>query len=625
MLARSPTTGILLALLLTASLGAQEKKLPSTYPALLDEAASNRRKPFVVDALVDQAARLRVEATGIDAFRARLIVHQDLAEVLAQRGEWVEAIVHVEAAILSAESLGDAVLLRDLCLQLAAYAEKADARDRWRSALDKADTILAALPDRAASLRSARSRAALLSHLGKDQKEMEAIYTRLLQDPGADRLSLETARARHTASGRRPLFPERWTQVLDLARVAGDRAIQAEAHDQLGNIAAERSANFSLAAQHFTAAEELGVPLQRNAKLWISIVQAYVATSRHAQARQAMAKAAALVDAEAEPGRAAELSEAESELLAQEGDMTGAYRKLRRASELHRRARERPSSFPMTRMLIPARETDVKQAKELAAIRHALRDAELERTRLRARNTAGLAALAVLTAALLGLAYAYKRRTAAALAAARDNAELRADRTQWQMLRYQLNPHFLFNALSSLGGLVATEPAAAGRVIDRLSEFCQLALKGSNEELRPLERELHTIRAYLDIEQAGAGDSLVVRIDVEAATLPCLLPPLLLQPLVENALKYGGQTSEENLEINLAARLDPGSRELLVEVANTGRWIEPDTAPRTRDAVGLANVRERLARFGGPAADLTFVHDGQWVRARLRLPARPAP
>lgn len=176
-----------------------------------------------------------------------------------------------------------------------------------------------------------------------------------------------------------------------------------------------------------------------------------------------------------------------------------------------------------------------------------------------------------------------------------------------------------------MSGLVATDPRAAGQTVDRLSEFCQLALKGATDELRSLGDELEIIRAYLDVEQAGAGESLLARIETAPAALPCLMPPLLLQPLVENALKYGGQTSPDRLDIVLTARLDADGRALEIEIANTGRWVERDTRTAPRAAVGIANVTERLAHFDRSGATLTFAHDGHWVRALLRLPARTAP
>src|SRR5690606_17379563 len=178
----------------------------------------------------------------------------------------------------------------------------------------------------------------------------------------------------------------------------------------------------------------------------------------------------------------------------------------------------------------------------------------LAQVQLERRTAWRLAASGAAVAAALALAYVYKRRAARALAAARDAAELRAERTHWQMLRYQINPHFLFNALTSLSGLVATDPAAARRVVGRLSEFCRLALQRTTTDLRTLEEEITLLQAFLDVEKAGIGDFLDVTFTIDPAVEQCRLPPLLLQPLVENALKYGGENRDGTMAITITAR-----------------------------------------------------------------------
>lgn len=417
------------------------------------------------------------------------------------------------------------------------------------------------------------------------------------------------------------LHDDRWRTVLAAARGRSLSISIAEASDRLGYSSYSRK-QIAEAAAHFATADDLGVPSFRDAATWISVIDSYSQIGDLPRAHRSVAAATAQIDREREPGAAADLHEARGSLLAREGDFAAAYRELNEANALRRRRDATRESMPLGRIAAHPSPRDAETAAELAAVRSALREAELERSQLRQRQVAGVATVAALLASLLGLAYAYKRRTAAALAAERDSAELRADRSHWQMLRYQLNPHFLFNALSSLSGLIVTNPAAAGRVIERLSEFCQLALRDANEELRTLAREIEVLRAYLDVELAGAGEDLTVAYAIEPATLHCLVPPLLLQPLVENALKYGAQTSEERLDLVITVRA-PESGRLEIEIANTGRWIEPGRTPRNREAVGLANVRDRLARLG-QSADLTFSHDGHWVRARLRLPAREA-
>lgn len=592
---------------------------------------------------LEKAVVLRSATDGTNRTLALITVHRDVAAALAAKQQWLNAAMHLENAVTLARTLEEPDLMVAILLQAAGYYQQADASAAALLRLDAADEIIRPLGRRAAQVESSLLRAKLLSSTHEQCEKGDAIYEELLADPEADRFRIELHRARSTRFDRPPQFIERWTRVLELTRTGANAAVQSEAFDQLG--LAIETQDPARAAKYFSAAEETGAPLIRSGPTWIAVIKTYNRMDHRDRIRRALTAAAAVIDEKKDPSRAADLHEATADLLGREGDFAAAYRELRLATDLRQRRNALRQSMPFTSLTPQVTPRQTATAAELAAVRSALREAELERTkllqrqtaarkalgeaelertRLLQRQTAGIATVAVLLASLLGLAYAYKRRSAASLAVARDNAELRADRTHWQMLRYQLNPHFLFNALSSLGGLVATDPRAAGRVVDRLSEFCQLALKGSSEDLRTLDHELQIIRAYLDVEQAGHGDSLTVRLDVTPAARSCLVPPLLLQPLVENALKYGGETSDDHLEIAILARRSTDGASLELEVLNTGRWVERPDASRPREAVGLANVRERLARFGGEAAALTFAHDGHCVRAQLRLPAREA-
>jgi tetratricopeptide (TPR) repeat protein len=439
--------------------------------------------------------------------------------------------------------------------------------------------------------------------------------------PGVDRLAVELERASRSAGHLAPpAVIARWEAVYALAKAAGDNDAAATAQDEIG-VFKILGDNRTRAMAHFESAAALRPPHRRAAQ---SV--AYHGRLLHDKGETAAAIALLQATLRGRQGSAdgdhALLLEQLAEFQAAAGDHAAAYASLREALRYRAAPGFKPSFIEMTRVPRPSEKPETSAA-EFAAVRNALREAELERARLLQRQTAGLATVAVLLAALLGLAYAYKRRTAAALAAQRDAAELRADRIRWQMLRYQLSPHFLFNALSSLGGLVATDAPAARRVVDRLSEFCQLALKGANDSLRPLGQEMESIRAYLDVELAGHGDSMRVAYDLDPAAAAFPVPPLLLQPLAENAIKYGAQTSEDLLEIRISAHLEDAG--LRLEVANTGRWVAADARPRHREAVGLANVRERLARLGASADALTTTASDGWVRVAARLPRASTP
>jgi tetratricopeptide (TPR) repeat protein len=608
-------------LLIAVAGGVPLAALDNDYEALVKAAAA--AGTTIQPGLVDRATALRRNAVTTDEIHARIQVHRDIAAVYAAREAWLDAAAQIGTALAIARNLGEPDWVISLYLEEAGYYHRAGDRALVLQRLDAADAMITPLGRRESWTESRLLRAASLASNGQqpNQTEADTIYESLLADPQVDRFRIELHRARHTRFDRRETFVARWTTVLEAASAWADAAVEAEACDQLGNAAYSRR-DFEDAARFFSRAEDRLMPPSRDVQTWLGVVATYNRVDDRPRAHRALAAAATQISDENNPGAAADLHEALGTLLGRENHFEEAFRELTRAMELRRLRDATRQAIPFARIAPMVSPRDTEAAAELAATKNSLRETELERARLRQRQAVGLAVTAGLAAALLGLVYAYKRRSAAALAHARDAAELRADRTHWQMLRYQLNPHFLFNALSSLGGLVATDPRAAGQVVERLSEFCQLALKGANEDLRTLGQEMEIIRAYLDIEQAGAGDTLTFSFDVAPAALTCLVPPLLLQPLVENALKYGGETSDDHLEVAISARRSPDGAHLDLEVANTGRWIELGSESRPRDAIGLANVRERLARFGGRAADLTLTHDGHWVRARLRLPVR---
>ena len=189
---------------------------------------------------------------------------------------------------------------------------------------------------------------------------------------------------------------------------------------------------------------------------------------------------------------------------------------------------------------------------------------------------------------------ALERRTAD-LRAAAQSAELRA-------LRYQVNPHFLFNTLNSLSSLVlAGRNKQAEQMIINLATFFRTSLTGDPTEDVPLAEEIRLQRLYLDIERARFPDRLLVSVEVDDALAAACVPGLILQPLVENAVKYAVSRSRRAVTIRIAAWQDASGLSIAVE--DDGDPVDP--AQRDADAadagtgVGLRNVRDRLtARFG---------------------------
>jgi hypothetical protein len=203
-------------------------------------------------------------------------------------------------------------------------------------------------------------------------------------------------------------------------------------------------------------------------------------------------------------------------------------------------------------------------------------------------------------------------------------ARLAEEKARLEVLRYQLNPHFLFNALTSVCSQLPPSLGGARAILERLTDFCQLTLfQPANGESPTLGQEMKMLSAYLDIEQSRWGHLLEVVVDVEPAAAAAKIPSLLLLPLVENALKYGQATSREKLCIRLAAHGEP-SGALVIEIANTGQWVAPTERGIVPSlGIGHENLRQRLQRYYPGAHEFTKTVADGWVTIRLRLSAPP--
>lgn len=198
-------------------------------------------------------------------------------------------------------------------------------------------------------------------------------------------------------------------------------------------------------------------------------------------------------------------------------------------------------------------------------------------------------------------------------------AEALAQRAQLRMLRYQLNPHFLFNALNSIGALATEAPERVQRMVGELSGFLRYSLLDPERLEVSLGDELRAVTHYLEVEKVRFEDDLEVRIEVEPAAAQRTLPAFLVLTLVENAVKHGQRTSAKPLEIRVRGRAE--GRALYVEVENTGQWVTPAPQPSRWDGTdtGLHNVRERLlAHYPDRHAFDVYENDG-WVHARIRI------
>lgn len=212
-----------------------------------------------------------------------------------------------------------------------------------------------------------------------------------------------------------------------------------------------------------------------------------------------------------------------------------------------------------------------------------------------------------------------QERAATAIAMARD-AELRA-------LRYQLHPHFLFNTLNAISTLVVDQRTLdATRMISRLGDFLRATLRGSGAHEVTLAEEISLSESYLDIEKARLGERLIVETHIGADTRKALVPWLLLQPLIENAVRHGIAPRRGVGRLTLATRCI--GDKLHVEVANDGPPVTTTGGCESREesGVGLDNVRARLERLYGPAHRLALTQraDGS-CRVCVELPLHMDP
>jgi hypothetical protein len=188
-------------------------------------------------------------------------------------------------------------------------------------------------------------------------------------------------------------------------------------------------------------------------------------------------------------------------------------------------------------------------------------------------------------------------------------AELRA-------LRAQVHPHFLFNSLNSISALVSMDPLRAREMCVLLAEFFRKTLALGERPDVTLEEELAVARAYLAIEGMRLGARLSVEEGVDDAALACRLPPLLLQPLVENAIRHGIATRPDGGVLRIEARTD-GER-MRISVENP---FDPDAPPRPGVGVGLANVRRRLLAGYGDRARVEAERGAESFRVAISMPA----
>jgi two-component system, LytTR family, sensor kinase len=195
--------------------------------------------------------------------------------------------------------------------------------------------------------------------------------------------------------------------------------------------------------------------------------------------------------------------------------------------------------------------------------------------------------------------------------------EARLAKTHLQVLKTQLQPHFLFNTLNTVAELVHTEPEAADQMITRLGRLLRLSLDHAGHQVVPLRQEADFLRVYIDIEQVRFQDRLQVVWDLAPDTLDAAVPTLLWQPVLENAIRHGVTPLAGRGRIVIVSRQE--GDDLVLEIRDNGMGLPPGGAPR--EGVGLRNIRERVNQLYGPQARFTLGPAlGGGTIATLRLP-----
>jgi two-component sensor histidine kinase len=220
---------------------------------------------------------------------------------------------------------------------------------------------------------------------------------------------------------------------------------------------------------------------------------------------------------------------------------------------------------------------------------------------------------------LIGLAYALAyRRESETRALNTAQLEMRLVEAQLQALQRQLHPHFLFNTLNTISGLIRTDPDGADVMIDRLGDLLRMTLHKSGIQEVSLKEELDVLQKYVEIERTRFGNRLNVEMHVQPETLDAQVPSLVLQPLVENAIRHGIAPNARPGWIAVHAERE--SDELVLQVLDSGDGLPPDRLMALNRGVGLDNTRARLEHLYRERFEFTFSNLERGFCVTIRIP-----
>jgi LytS/YehU family sensor histidine kinase len=195
---------------------------------------------------------------------------------------------------------------------------------------------------------------------------------------------------------------------------------------------------------------------------------------------------------------------------------------------------------------------------------------------------------------------------------------LLAGRAELKALRAQINPHFLFNALNAIAGLIHTQPGRAEDTVERLADVFRYTLRKSGAEWVRLDEEMEFVAACLAVEQARFGERLSIEIAVPPDAGAVRVPAMCVQPLVENAIKHGAAQREEQGRITVSAAVRDGR--VAIHVTDNGPGFPPGFVLETSGGHGLRNVAERISGYYGASGRLAWENLPQGARVSLELP-----
>ncbi len=228
--------------------------------------------------------------------------------------------------------------------------------------------------------------------------------------------------------------------------------------------------------------------------------------------------------------------------------------------------------------------------------------------RVNATAVAGSAVLGLVISFIIFLVFNAKAQQAL--------AEKRAAEAQLRLLQGQIEPHFLFNTLANVVALIDYEPRQAKQTLTAFTDYLRASLGGLRRDAVPLADELALAEAYLRVQASRMEDRLHYTLQADDDTRGALMPPLLLQPLVENAVLHGLEPSLQGGTVQVTARQQ--GEHLLIEVRDDGCGL--GASRRSGNGIALENLRERLRQRWGPRASLTLTAAEPGTRAELRLP-----